>query len=76
MMRYRIPLLAVSFALLVIGCGEDHCMSGDQTRCDEDVVQRCDGYVWIDVEDCSESELGPYCDQIEGGDAYCTDGTY
>lgn len=76
-MIYRVAIGLLVIALVSLtGCDGDHCMSGDQTRCDGDVVQECDGYNWVDVEDCTESEFGPFCDQIEGGDAYCTDGTF
>jgi hypothetical protein len=75
-MAHWILISLVALSLAVVGCDEDHCMSGDRTRCDGEVIQECDGYTWVDVEDCSESELGPFCDQLDGGDAYCTDGTF
>ena len=75
-MKSLMFLIFVSLFVFTSGCDEQHCMSGDRTRCDGHVIQECDGYVWVDVEDCVESEFGPFCDQLEGGDAYCTDGSY
>lgn len=75
-MCYRIMTGLFVLVFFVLGCDEEHCMSGDRTRCDDDVIQQCDGYMWVDIEDCTESDFGPLCSQLEGGDAYCTDGTY
>jgi hypothetical protein len=72
----RLLTIALLLSFVVAGCGDDSCLSGDRTRCDGDVIQECDGYAWVDVEDCTESEYGPYCSQLLGGDAYCTDGTF
>lgn len=75
-MMYLMRFMILASFLFAGGCDDQHCMTGDQSRCDDDVIQECDGYLWIDIEDCTESELGPFCGQLEGGDAYCTDGTY
>ena len=75
-MTYWISIGLLVLSTLLTGCDGEHCMSGDRTRCDGEVIQECDGYYWIDVEDCTDSEYGPFCDQLDGGDAYCTDGTF
>jgi hypothetical protein len=74
-MRLQLAALLL-LTVFAIGCDDDSCLSGDRTRCDGNVIQQCDGYSWSDVEDCEESEFGPLCRQLDGGDAYCTDGSY
>jgi len=58
-------------AVLLGGCGDDHCLSGEASRCDGEYVQTCEGYDWVDVEDCEQSDEGPYC-VIFFGDAQCS----
>lgn len=69
--RFQVIVGAAALAAATSGCGDDYCLSGEASRCDGEYRQVCEGYSWVDVEDCEQSEDGPYC-VIFFGDARCS----
>jgi hypothetical protein len=72
MIAWRAIAVSVLLGALAAGCDDDYCLSGEASRCDGEFVQVCEGYSWVDEEDCEQSADGPYC-VLFFGDARCSD---
>lgn len=67
----KLLILFLFYSCFCVACEDDPVCESEEMRCDETVVQICDGAGhWADIMDCSEVGEGFSCQYVESEDVF------